>query len=350
MLQLNTHAIAVSVAVMLGSSFLIPSSEARHIPRVTVTEISYLGWPGAYRISNGIVDVVVVPGIGRIMEYEFTGHPETNPLAAEQSMVGVPYSSTLGWVDYGGDKLWPAPQSDWGKHGSKDAEWPPDSAIANGPFYAEPIKNGLRLIGPESVGYAMHAEREIVLKSGSAKLTITDTFVKSRDASAANNGFPLAIWNITRTRPDAVVFAPLSSDSSLNPRGFIALQDSNPQGEPNWSWDSNLLSVVQTPAKSTKVGIDDKDGWIAALYESDVLFSERQRTVPGGPYLDSGTSAQFYTKDSPPFIEMELFGAGVNLNAGERTKRIMTWNLQRLARTPHSPADAKDLVRQAMRP
>jgi hypothetical protein len=341
--------LAAAIFVTLAAAAPLPVRGA-HDPgtQVTVKEINYRGWPGAYRISNGIVDVVVVPSIGRIMEYQLSGLPDTNPIAAEATEVGKPYSPQLGWVDYGGDKLWPAPQSDWGKHGASSPGWPPDSNIGDGPYTATPIVNGVAITSPRSPGYAMTAQRQIMLTPGSSQVTITDIFSKSADAPPNKSGFPVAIWNNTRVRPDATVFAPLSPASKLSPRGFVAMQDSNPDGEPNWNWDNYMLSVVQTPVKSGKVGIDDVDGWIAALYDGNVLFSERCHYTPGGPYLDGNTNAQFYTKDKPAFIEMELFSRGVNLQAGDSMVRTNTWDLQRLPRTPVNRADARAMIRDAM--
>ena len=34
---------------------------------VIVTRLTWHGWPGSVRLSNGIVEAVVVPAIGRIM-------------------------------------------------------------------------------------------------------------------------------------------------------------------------------------------------------------------------------------------------------------------------------------------
>src|SRR5207237_346878 len=42
---------------------------------VTAQRLPYHGWSGAYRLSNGTVDLVFVPQIGRIMRYGYVGGP-----------------------------------------------------------------------------------------------------------------------------------------------------------------------------------------------------------------------------------------------------------------------------------
>src|SRR5438105_716976 len=42
---------------------------------VAVERVDYHGWPGCFRLTNGTVDVVVVPQIGRVMRYGPVGGP-----------------------------------------------------------------------------------------------------------------------------------------------------------------------------------------------------------------------------------------------------------------------------------
>jgi len=41
--------------------------------RVTVAKVSYHGWPHSYLLTNGTVEVIVVPEVGRVMQFHFVG-------------------------------------------------------------------------------------------------------------------------------------------------------------------------------------------------------------------------------------------------------------------------------------
>src|SRR5689334_13477433 len=39
----------------------------------TITKTNYHGWPNTFIISNGSVEAIVVPSIGRVMQFKFVG-------------------------------------------------------------------------------------------------------------------------------------------------------------------------------------------------------------------------------------------------------------------------------------
>ena len=81
------------------------------------------GWESLW-LRGGGAEVVVVPAIGRVMQLRllrrrsatrpFWQHPAIGPgMAADEN----------GWINFGGDKAWPAPQSAWAAMVGKG--WPP---------------------------------------------------------------------------------------------------------------------------------------------------------------------------------------------------------------------------------
>lgn len=86
-------------------------------------------------MTNGDIEVVLVPEIARIMRFGRPGGPNalwTSPLADSCPMAG--------WINWGGDKIWFWPQSDWPKNCYNEF-WPPpmDGFSAE----AEPSADGL---------------------------------------------------------------------------------------------------------------------------------------------------------------------------------------------------------------
>ena len=59
-----------SIAAVVVALVLLPCAA-----EVTVERITYHGWADSWRMSNGAIDLVVVPRIGRIMRYGRVGGP-----------------------------------------------------------------------------------------------------------------------------------------------------------------------------------------------------------------------------------------------------------------------------------
>src|SRR5467141_1441152 len=94
-----------------------PSSAAAQAfePVGFLMRTNYHGWADSILVSNGRVEAVIVPAIGRVMQFRFAGE-EDGPFWENRAMEGkAPDSESKEWSNFGGDKTWPAPQSDWPK-------------------------------------------------------------------------------------------------------------------------------------------------------------------------------------------------------------------------------------------
>src|SRR5579883_930318 len=145
---------------------------------VRVDKIDFRGWHNALRLSNGIVEAVIVPQIGRIMLFQWVNQPESDALFVNKDLEGkvVAGMKPTDWANFGGDKLWPSPQSDWPQH--TGIAWPPDRAFDGDPQKAEILPNGIRLTTRVSDAFAAHSVRTITLRPGEARLYISQEIVK----------------------------------------------------------------------------------------------------------------------------------------------------------------------------
>jgi len=367
-------------ALLLACLAALTIDTASAAPKpVTLTRLTWHGWAGSVRLSNGIVEAVVVPTIGRIMSFQLVGHPETSPVFINKEWDGktVADADSATWAAFGGDKLWPSPQSEWASHNVR--AWPPDQAFDGDPEIAQPVPGGVRLTTPGSTAFAARATRTITMRPGEARLYIAQTLIKDPDAKNApvmgvfrlkgaapmqdseateaknagsretRDGFPIGIWSITQTRGDGTVFQP-TADGRF-PHGYLSLGDAGDVlSAPFFTTQRGLLRVTRDPAKSHKIGAGSPAGWMASLYGGTVLFSEHYPYRPGAAYPDGGTPAEVYTNGgATAYIEMELLGPLVPLTHGDRTAHDIYWQLQRLPRLPRSAADAGTLVAAAMR-
>ena len=379
---LITLLLPACLALLPTPAHASPKAARRATPGVTVTRLTWHGWPNSLRLTNGVVEAIVVPTIGRITSFRLIGHPETDPIFNNKDWAGktVADADPTTWATFGGDKLWPSPQSDWPRHNVRG--WPPDQAFDGDPENAQTLSDGVRLTTPDSTAFAARAIRTITMKPGEARLYVAQTLIKDPDASnpigsteallrdTANtdakpdpaaveaqnaaarqrrDGFPIGIWSITQTRGDGTIFLPLAP-SDKSPLGFVSLGDAGATyPAPYFTTQADLLRVTRDPKNPHKVGTAAPEGWIASLYGGSVLFSEHFTYERGAEYPDSGSAAEAYTNAGPAYIEMELLGPLTPLTHGGKIAHDVYWQLQHLPRVPKSRADAGLLVKAAMR-
>lgn len=347
------------------AALAMPAPAALHIatrphPAPTrLCQISYKGWHEAFLLTNGKADVVVVPAIGRIMAYQLAGQPQTNALWNNPALLGkplpyaVPYPARAAeWINYGGDKLWPAPQDDWARSQRQAGNWPPDPQMDYGPYRVSRIPNGLRLTGPVSDNRHLRPVRDIVLAPGSTQVLLREVFqrVPLADTGTANiaPALPLSLWNIAQARPDATVFVPLNPASRF-PGGYVALAGQT--HEANWHAQDGLLAITSRTEQGDKAGVDASVGWMGALYQNTLLFTEQCALDPQAAYPDQNTPLQVWSQGgSEAYVEMEALGPLVAQSAGQTITRTLTWNLRRLPRAPRDADDARRLVKSMLPP
>lgn len=319
-----------------------------------VLQTAYKGWPDAFLLTNGKVDVVVVPAIGRIMAYQFAGQPQTNALWNNPALLGkpLPFAApypprATEWINYGGDKLWPAPQDDWARSQRQAGNWPPDPQMDYGPYRVSRIPSGLRLTGPVSENRRVRPVRDIVLAPGGTQVILREAFqpapMPSAVAADTPAHFPLSLWNIAQARPDATVFVPLNPASRFA-GGYTAL--AGEQNEANWQAGDGLLAITTRTEQGDKAGVDAAVGWIGALYSGNLLFTEQFALDPQAAYPDQNTPLQVWSQGgADAYLEMEALGPLRDGASGQAQSRTLVWNLRRLPRTPRNAADARRLVK-----
>ncbi|WP_260706733.1 DUF4380 domain-containing protein [Edaphobacter flagellatus] len=106
-----------SFALLLTLMFSNAVFYARASPATcSVHAVSYQGWD-AQEVDNPWLKLTFVPQLGgRLMQVEFNGHPYlfVNPRYRGQYI--PPEQAKGGWINYGGDKIWPMPEGDTDDH------------------------------------------------------------------------------------------------------------------------------------------------------------------------------------------------------------------------------------------
>jgi hypothetical protein len=314
----------------------------------TVYKTEYKGWKDAYRLSNGTVEVIVVPSVGRIMRYGFIGGP--NILWENPAEAGKMIPSGR-WTNTGGDKIWPWPQDDWGKILSY--AWPPPVNADQAPHRAEIIgKDTLRLTSKVVAPWGIHIVRDIKLASTGTRVSFVNRFVKSIDTDPAP---AVGVWTITQIPATEWIIGRLkqypdtSSAIASNNRRYQSMS-----GDMTFKsvkvQSNNVLVVERNPSVATKIGFD---GDMLATVQGDTLFTIRRDQEKSSDNIGAvyavNERLQLYShpdkSDVPPYIEMEMTSPKKILKSvGDSLTLATIWELKLLPEGKRDPASVAPLL------
>lgn len=296
---------------------------------------NYRGWLACI-LEGRFLTVYITPELGgRMMQIELGGYPF---FFNNEALHGaVPTSERAGqWLNYGGEKIWPAPQG-WGL----PDHWPgpPDPVLDGGPYdvLAQGSASGKRYIRMRSQAdpyTGLQIEKAIELSEHRSGVSVQATF---HNTSAVVRRW--SIWPVLQlSTPDAVkgtsiVSCPMAPDSQFS-EGYKVMHGlvNNPQfGRDGYN---NLL--VSYEYIVGKVGLDSRANWVAYTdilsgYVLVATFNYEENAVyPEGTSVQIWTqgSGQVYSRnevrhfphdplDNPPYLEIELLSPLFTLAPGE---------------------------------
>lgn len=272
---------------------------------MAVTRLSYKGWSDALRLSNGTLEAIVVPSVGRVMHFGFIGGP--NLLWENKAVAGKPIK--LGeWANTGGDKVWVWPQDDWPNR--MPNAWPPPAALDQAPHQAEILGDyGVLLTSSLVIGWGLRCERALVLLPKSQALVLTSTLRKVRDGA----DFPVAPWTVTQVAAAPTVWVRRS--------------------------DGALQAHQRDPKSSTKAFFDAE---VLAHVQGDTLLTVRSASPPdnaGATYARPTDRAQIYCNADDPwfgqngmtsYTELELTAPLKTLKRGETLSLVTALKLDKI--------------------
>jgi Domain of unknown function (DUF4380) len=316
-----------------------------------VQRTTFRGWE-SLQLKNEFVQLDVTPQLGgRILGYQLGDH---SFLWANPRLQGmVPPSTHLApdgsWLNWGGDKLWPAPQG-WSNAG----QWPgpPDPILDGSPQEAkvlggESASAQIELTSPADPKTGIQFSRDIRLFFGSSRVNIAATMTNISDRPVR-----WGIWTVTQLdagnqsgsgwNPNWNTYVPFNPDSYF-PRGFQVLYGSEGNAEIQPFVIPGVLKL-QYMWTVGKVGLDSSGGWLANVDgSSGYLFVQKFTYDPAATYPD-GSTVEVWTNgvgtiqawarivrmqadpiDNPYIVESELLGPQVRLMPGEQSRFTYDW-------------------------
>ncbi len=284
---------------------------------VTVSRLNYRGWTNSLRLINAAAEVVVVPEVGRVMQFRL--HGEEGAFWENPALYGkAPNPTTNEWLNFGGDKTWPSQQADWPKIGKRG--WPPPPAFDQMPVAAAIDGTTITLTSPVDPWFGVRTKRVLELHPTEPRLVIRTT-----DEKVEGTPVKAGVWIITQLKDPALVVAPLP-EKSLFPAGFDKQSGENLPAD--FAVTNGFATMRRHPTKSSKIGTDgDSLVWVG---EKTIVRIDSPR-IAGTAYPDNGSSAEVYTNggDNWKYVELEMLGPQAEMKPGDTLSQTNTYTLSR---------------------
>ncbi len=291
-------------------------------------QIAYRGWPTCYRLSNGLIDLIVTGDVGpRIIRLGFAGGE--NEFKEFDGMMGLTGGGE--WRVYGGHRLWHAPEV------MPRTYWPD-----NVPVEAQFQAGTARFIQPIEASTGIQKEMDIRLSPDRAQVTVTHRLWN-------RNLWPveLAPWALSVMAPGGVGIVPLPPRGShaehLLPTGTLALWAYTDMADPRWHWGTRyvLLRQDEQAQAEQKVGVHATEGW-AAYARQGHLFVKTFAYAAGAVYPDRGCSVELFTNSD--MLEVETLGPLAKLEPGTAVEHVEEWHLFRDVPVPADDDDVDQYI------
>jgi hypothetical protein len=326
-LRANGAPALLIAASLLAASPRLPARAAQETPPAPdpvgfLVRTNYHGWEQVILVSNGRVEAIIVPQVGRVMQFRLAG-AEDGAFWENPELWGKladPHSTN--WANFGGDRVWPAPQVEWKDH--MKHEWPPPAGFDGLPYTVKLDGFVVTLTSAVDPTYGIRVQREIRLDLNEPVMTIATTFTKVEGTSLR-----VAVWVVTQVKNPVAVYSLMPQPSRFR-EGFHLLSDDRPTHlrlGPGW------LALTRDPKKGYKVGTDG--GTMLWMGDNDVLRIDSPR-LPLADYPDQGCSVEIYTNPDPQaYVELEALGALRRMKKGDQIGQRSTYTL--LKRTELDP-------------
>ncbi|HEX6384520.1 MAG TPA: hypothetical protein VF177_07610 [Anaerolineae bacterium] len=295
---------------------------------ISIGKINYEGWPNCYRLSNGLVELVVTTDVGpRVIRFGFAGGD--NEFAEFPESLGKTGGET--WQVYGGHRLWHAPEA-------VPRTYYPD----NQPVSFEEHDGFTRLIQPTETTTGIQKEIDVRLAPDAASALVTHRLYNRNPWEVE-----LAPWALSVMRPGGTAIIPLPPrgmhPQDLLPTSRIILWPYTDMSDPRWVWGNEYVMLRQDTSRPQpqKAGVMASDGWIAYANHGH-LFVKTFAYVTGAAYPDLGCSVETFT--NAEMLEVETLGPLTQLEPGTAVTHTETWHLFRDIPPPHDEAGVDSAV------
>lgn len=338
-LEILAAAFFVTMLLLSGSAEDTKKQGGSEPKAVVVTHSDFHGWR-AIVLRNGAAEIVIVPEIGRVMQFNLIddkGRTVPGPFWNNPTVGKNMPADVEGWRNYGGDKAWPAPQSDWPKVAGRG--WPPPTGFDAAAFTATIEDHQVALVSPVDSSYGVRIRRIISLDSQKAMVTIKTVYEK-----VSGTPVRMSVWTITQLASPDRAFILLPQHSQF-PSGYVNLI---PPAPADVKVEGRLLSLSRDLTRKVKIGSDgEKVLWVGS--GADLLLESKTADSDGAEaeWPEQGSHSQIYTSpgDDVKYVEFELLDRLRDLKPGQHAAFEVEYTL--IPRTQSDPGvEARKVFQQ----
>ncbi|MEO1090481.1 MAG: hypothetical protein AAFX81_07610 [Pseudomonadota bacterium] len=284
------------------------------------SDVAYCGW-SALRIEQGPLVLILVPEVGgRIMSVAWRGYGLSfvNPACQGRvldltSIADVHQAKRrFGFVLWGGDKTWLAPQDRWS---DGDPFLDLDSGIYD--LSVDRAAGIATMSSPVCRETGVRIERVVELGPPVGAWSVT-----SRLINASDRVVTWAPWDVDMMLRPATVFMP-TSRTSVFPQGVRTFDNEGVSAavrDDVVQFVDDVAVVSCRDAVKFKYGVDADVGRILAVLDTPeaglVGYRKFVQTFHSEPY-GHGCVLEIFNASAYPYIEMEVHGPVVSLQPGE---------------------------------
>jgi hypothetical protein len=288
---------------------------ARAKSTTMVERFSYRGWNHTYKLSNGVVELIVLADVGpRIISYGFrNGENLLHEVAEDAGKTGG-----SAFRLYGGHRLWVSPEV--------ERTYYPDNVAV----LVSQHGSATRFTAPAEElppGTRLQKELEIELAETGPEVRITHR-VTNHDVHSTT----LAPWSPTMMRSGGRTILPLSPRIAMDqdhysPISVFGIWSFTDFMDSRWMLGTSYIQLKQQANprgrfKEQMGGIYNSEGW-GAYFREGQLFVKRAAVIAGASYPDLGCNFEMFT--NLDFIELETLGPLIELLPGEMVEHVERW-------------------------
>jgi len=265
-------------------------------------------WPEGYWLTNGVVEALVVPAIGRVLQFRSVGDAEGAfwESSFDQAAPGE-------WSNFGGDKCWPAPQSSWPRQ--QGHAWPPPPGFDASPMQATVSGNSLLLTSPVDPTWGVQVVRAIELDAEKPRMRIQTEYRK-----VSGEPVRVGIWTVTQMREPIRIGMKLQASSRF-PDSYARLLDATPA---DLRVQNGVLSLARHCSAYTKIGSDGS----ALAWVGNACVVRIEVQPEAGEYPDGGCVTEIYTNPDPlGYVELETLSPLATMHCGSSIRQTVTYTL-----------------------
>jgi len=274
-------------------------------------------WGRCARLASNQIELRVTLDFGpRIIQFGFTG--EQNLFKESPEVIGAGDS----WVNYGGHRLWHAPEISPRTYSPDNA--PVEHAFADGALtVTQPVEPDTGILKQMEVRLISEKEAE----------------VRHRLTNQNPWAIELAPWALSVMAPGGTAIVPQEEfkphTEALLPARPLVLWHYTNMNDPRFTWGRDYILLRQDAAAQTpqKLGVLNKKGRAGYLLGTD-LFIKQFNPQADQRFPDYGCNTELFT--NADMLEVESLGPLQKLEPGATAEHIEVWSLHKLSAAPAS--------------